>query len=101
MVTPCGLGWRRSGHPSDVDNTVSSEHIVPAGVLAAPSALALHRLELRYPSTTCTSGQRGATARRNPTVGLSEPTRILAAILLFSLVTVETGGLYLMHLLPG
>jgi hypothetical protein len=31
-------------------------------------------------------------------VGLSDPTRILAAILLFSLVTVETGGLYLMHL---
>jgi hypothetical protein len=31
-------------------------------------------------------------------VGLSEPTRILAAILLFSLVSVETGGLYLMHL---
>jgi hypothetical protein len=36
--------------------------------------------------------------RRTSTVELSEPTRILAAILLFSLVTVETGGLYLIHL---
>lgn len=32
---------------------------------------------------------------------LSEPTRTLAAILLFSLITVETGGLYLTRLVRG
>jgi hypothetical protein len=32
---------------------------------------------------------------------LSEPARILAAILVFSLITVETGGLYLTRLVRG
>jgi hypothetical protein len=34
-------------------------------------------------------------------VELSEPARALAAILVFSLITVETGGLYLTRLLRG
>jgi hypothetical protein len=32
---------------------------------------------------------------------LSEPTRVLAAILVFSLITVESGGLYLTRLVRG
>jgi hypothetical protein len=34
-------------------------------------------------------------------VELTEPTRVLAAVLVFSLITVETGGLYLTRLVRG